>query len=99
MSFINNSKPNLDGSKYESHVEYEDKVSFGVDTHGPTYNSSRTRQLLRKMDINIVPFLALLYLLVVVLALLLLVANKVADYLSSTVPTLEMRVLRAWKPI
>ena len=68
MSFVNNSKPTLDGAKYESHVDYEDKVSFSVDANGPTYNSSRTRQLLRKMDINIVPFLALLYLLVVVLA-------------------------------
>lgn len=97
MSFVNNSKPTLDGSKY-SHVEYEDKVSIG-DRNGPTYNASRTGQLLRKMDINIVPFLALLYLSVAVIALLLLVAHNTAGYLSSTAPTLEMRVSRAWKPI
>lgn len=62
MSFINNSKPNLDGSKgYDTHTEdYTDKERLG--DNGPTYDSARTTRLLRKMDINIVPFLALLYL-------------------------------------
>jgi len=99
MSFINSSKPTLDG-KYESHVEtYEDKVSFGIDTHGPSYNSTRTAQLLRKMDLNIVPFLALLYLLVLLFAFLPLVPHTVTDYLSLTVPTLEMPASRAWRRI
>ena len=66
MSF-NNSKPTLDGSKgYETHTEdYVDKAALGVD-HGPTFDSASTTRLLRKMDVNIVPFLALLYLCVMI---------------------------------
>lgn len=47
---------------------YEDKeASFrtrGIDhdSRGPTFDADRTAKLLRKMDFNIVPFLALLYL-------------------------------------
>jgi sugar phosphate permease len=37
--------------------------SEGTDEYEPTFDRARTRNLLRKMDVNIVPFLALLYLL------------------------------------
>lgn len=64
MSF---SSVNKDGLGSETHVlgVYDDKEgSFRVGEHyAPTFDSSRTRKLLRKMDLNIVPFLALLYLL------------------------------------
>jgi hypothetical protein len=36
--------------------------SSDVELAGPTFDAARTAQLLRKMDWNIVPFLALLYL-------------------------------------
>jgi hypothetical protein len=36
--------------------------SEGTDEYEPTFDRARTRNLLRKMDVNIVPFLALLYL-------------------------------------
>jgi len=42
---------------------YEDKeAAFRGDSQGPTFDEARTAKLLRKMDFNIVPFLALLYL-------------------------------------
>jgi len=39
-----------------------DKEASSTDVYGPTFDSARTARLLRKMDQNIVPFLALLYL-------------------------------------
>jgi sugar phosphate permease len=62
MSFTSINKAGLN----ESHaVEmYHDKEgAFSpADTGGPTFDTARTAKLLRKMDLNIVPFLALLYL-------------------------------------
>ena len=43
-------------------VIYNDKEASRTDIYGPTFDSARTARLLRKMDLNIVPFLALLYL-------------------------------------
>ena len=61
MSFTSVNKAGL-----ETHVVevYEDKEAAfrTVDSSGPTFDSARTAKLLRKMDFNIVPFLALLYL-------------------------------------
>ncbi len=36
-----------------------------AETAGPRFDKARTAQLLRKLDVNLVPFLALLYLWVV----------------------------------
>ncbi len=82
----------MDGAKaYETHTEvYPDKETLGVD-HRPTYDSARTTKLLRKMDINIVPFLALLYLLVLS-SFYKSFLIKITVYLSSIVPISEMRV-------
>jgi len=54
----------MDGSSGKIAVEvYEDKESaFKPEAYGPSFDASRTAKLLRKMDFNIVPFLALLYL-------------------------------------
>lgn len=83
--------------------EYDDKESplgSAVEDR-PTFDEARTGRLLRKMDLNIVPFLALLYLYgrpsfshSLPLAHLSLV-----DSLSSTEVTLVMRVSLAWKRI
>ncbi len=64
MSFINpKQSSSLDGSGKNFVEVYEDKESaFKSDGYGPSFDETRTAQLLRKMDFNIVPFLALLYL-------------------------------------
>src|SRR5258708_2099508 len=41
---------------------YEHQGSYDEIDNGPTYDDAQTSRLLRKMDFNIVPFLALLYL-------------------------------------
>ena len=43
-------------------VIYNNQEASRTDVYGPTFHSARTARLLRKMDLNIVPFLALLYL-------------------------------------
>lgn len=55
MSFI---KPK--SSEDSQSVLEKPHVEVGGD--GPSYDAARTARLLRKMDWNIVPFLALLYL-------------------------------------
>lgn len=44
------------------HVDEDKELAFKSEAYGPTFSEARTAQLLRKMDFNIVPFLALLYL-------------------------------------
>lgn len=60
MSFASVNKLDLDGDL----KVYDDKEGghYGGDSNGSTFDSGRTARLLRKMDLNIVPFLALLYL-------------------------------------
>jgi hypothetical protein len=64
MSFLKpKQSSSLDGSGKNIVEVYEDKESsFKPEAYGPSFDDSRTAQLLRKMDFNIVPFLALLYL-------------------------------------
>jgi hypothetical protein len=44
-------------------TDYEKAVSFHEDTADEVYDQKATSRLLRKMDTNLLPFLALLYLL------------------------------------
>jgi len=62
------SNSNVAGSTYKSSRHstkpagiYVDKV-FKKEKCGPSFDEARTARLLRKLDLNIVPFLALLYL-------------------------------------
>ncbi|TFK38868.1 high-affinity nicotinic acid transporter [Crucibulum laeve] len=68
MSFFKKDKPIHDESAPDSILEKNDinhveASPSAVETAGPTFDSERTGKLLRKMDWNLVPFLALLYLL------------------------------------
>jgi hypothetical protein len=65
MSFV------LPKSSQESGSVLEKPHVSGYDaSEGPKFNRERTARLLRKMDWNIVPFLALLYLSVVYMSLI-----------------------------
>lgn len=93
----------LDKKPDEKIVDDYDNKEAPLDSAvegGPTFDESRTGRLLRKMDLNIVPFLALLYLYnlfslsVASSAHLLLL-----DFPSSTEATLVTPVSLAWKRI
>lgn len=51
----------IDPSHFEKQVETKDAVDFDA-ANQPQFDEAKTKTLLRKLDINIVPFLALLYL-------------------------------------
>jgi hypothetical protein len=79
---------------------YQTKDGSFDAIEGPTYDQAQTGRLLRKMDLNIVPFLALLYLWASFVSaahfgLLILLT----DYLSLTELTSEMLGLLAWKTV
>ena len=61
MSFASVNKLDLDGADLKVYDDKEGGLYRG-DAGVPTFSSARTAKLLRKMDFNIVPFLALLYL-------------------------------------
>ena len=78
---------------------YEHQGSYDDIDNGPTYDDAQTSRLLRKMDLNIVPFLALLYLWDSYLPSLHVAYVFCADYLSSTELTSVMLALLVWKQI
>src|SRR5258708_37898779 len=78
---------------------YEHQGSYDEIDNGPTYDDAQTSRLLRKMDFNIVPFLALLYLWVFICLPFMLLYVLCADYLSSTELTSAMLALSVWKKI
>jgi len=74
-------------------VIYNDKEASRTDIYGPTFDSARTARLLRKMDLNIVPFLALLYLWVFLPLHPNLYLHRFEAFLSSIELTSEMLAL------
>ena len=80
---------------------YQTKGDSFDEAEGPTYDKSQTGRLLRKMDLNIVPFLALLYLCVSFLSPVhvVLLMCLLADYHSLTELTSEMLVSWVWKTV
>lgn len=64
MEKINHSDNSLDFETTKGHAEQVEVVSnagSGYD-NAPHFDAQRTKKLLRKLDWNLVPFLALLYL-------------------------------------
>jgi hypothetical protein len=61
---VSSTDASLDGKTHETHekdaVEIASTPSNGSDTQG--FDEKQTKKLLRKLDIHLVPFLALLYL-------------------------------------
>jgi hypothetical protein len=62
------------------------------------FDEAATKNLLRKLDFRLLPFLVLIYLQVPVFQKFSIINNGI-DYASSTAPTLEMHVWLGWRKI
>jgi hypothetical protein len=62
------------------------------------FDEAATKNLLRKLDFHLLPFLVLIYLQVPVFQKFSIINNGI-DYASSTAPTLGMHVWLAWRKI